>query len=169
MPRVVLFSTDAALTAADVLSQTEAWNGDPLELVWVSLGPVPGTTPFNPASGWPRTEPGPPGASRPIHGWAATPAQAEGSATGPGPSPATLTRKQAEARAVGDGRRLWAAVENDEGVAAFVTGADALTAVDLGGVRAAYHLARRHQVPIATHGLVPCLVEVEARAAGRAS
>lgn len=159
MPRVVLFSTDAALTAESVLDQTKEWTGEPLELVWISLAPVAGTTPFEPVDGWPRAiDPGH------VPGWSA-PAGPPGSAPSAGkPSTGKLTRKQAEAFAVEQGRQLWAAVEDHAQLAALVEAADALAAVDLGGVRTAYHLARRHQVAIATHGLVPCLVELDARA-----
>lgn len=179
MPRVVLFSTDAALTAESVLDQTKEWTGEPLELVWISLAPVAGTTPFEPADGWPRAiDPGHvPGWSAPAGPPGSAPSAAKPSAGKPSaakptarktsvgkPSAGKLTRKQAEALAVEQGRQLWAAVEDHAQLAALVEAADALAAVDLGGVRTAYHLARRHQVAIATHGLVPCLVELDARA-----
>ncbi|MDO5501123.1 MAG: hypothetical protein Q4F67_15730, partial [Propionibacteriaceae bacterium] len=80
------------------------------------------------------------------------------------PADPPLSRTEAEARSLEQGKELWAAVDTDETIAALVTGADAIAAADLGGVRTAHHLARRHEIAIATQGIVPALVELAARA-----
>ncbi len=72
-------------------------------------------------------------------------------------------RRRAEAAARARGVALWDHVSADEQVGRLVSGADAVAAVDLGAVRAAFHLARRNPHLVATNGLVPCLVELEAR------
>ena len=94
-------------------------------------------------------------------------ASSRGRGSGPARRPAgpssRVLRLRAEAAARARGVRLWEHVSADEEVARLVSGADAVAAVDLGAVRAAFHLAREHPHLVATNGLVPCLVELDAR------
>ena len=201
MPRVVLLATDPDLTVESITEQLGTWSGAPLDVVLVSLHPVPGTVTDAGRLTWAdgtaldaadrglvgrsyeeRPASQPPASALPAAGQRGraradllrtTPARLRSAVrhrlgrSGPtrrsaGPSSRAL-RLRAEAAARARGVSLWAHVSSDEEVCRLVSGGDAVAAVDQGAVRAAFQLARRNHHLVATNGLVPCLVELEAR------
>lgn len=156
---MVLVATDPALRPAGVAEQLAGWSGAPLHLVLLTLHHVPEVPPARGGDPW-RPGVGAPGAVS-LAGWSYEPPPA------PGPEPtgsARARRLRAEADARARGERLWEHVAADDGVAAVLDSADALAALDPGGLRTAFHLARRRPEVVATNGLLPALVELDHRA-----
>ncbi|HHU10423.1 MAG TPA: hypothetical protein GXZ60_10470, partial [Intrasporangiaceae bacterium] len=58
---------------------------------------------------------------------------------------------------------LWTLLNGESRLTELLEQCDALVAIDQGGIRSAFHLARRHSPAIATNGLAPALVELAAR------
>lgn len=159
MPRVVLVATDPDLELSELTAPLSDWEGEPLAPVLVALHRVSGVEALDPDDPWPP----PPDIARPtgVRGRCYDEVRAP---TGPRPASARTRRLQDEAAAQERGRRLWDLMSADGALVPLLVAADAIAATDLGGIRSAFHLARRHDIPVATNGLVPCLVELAARA-----
>lgn len=159
MPRVVLVATDPDLQVSELTAPLADWEGGRLTVVLVSLHGVPDLEALDPSGGWPAS---PDRAGGPtLRGWTyrEPPAPA-----GPRAGSARARRLQDEAAAQQRGRRLWELASQDAALGPLLDAADAIVATDLGGIRSAFHLARRHGIEVATSALVPCLVELAARA-----
>lgn len=160
MPRVVLLATDPDLSTQHVTAQVTHWTCEPLELVLVSLYPLDDVDAVDPLGPWT-------GATTDAEPWTLR-GWTYGEVPPPDVPPQPPSRAQrAQEQAVRQERshRLWDLVAADAALAPLLGAADAVAALDIGGIRSAFHLARRHDIPVATNGLVPALVELAAHSA----
>lgn len=164
MPRVVLFTAEPAPAVDRIASEVETWAGEPISLVLVGLCDVGELDPVDLDRPWPlEGEPGRQWRLR-IHHYA-EPVPADPTSDD-AEVPARERRRRERAAVLERGRRLLTLIEGDPALVPLLDGADAFVALDESGVRAAFHLARRHRPEVATDGLVPAVVELTARAAG---
>lgn len=158
MLRVVLIATDPDLRVSELVAALRDFDGERLTAVLVSLHTVPGLEPCGPDDGWPSFA-----AVADVPTLRVWSYDEVASPPATRPESARARRLRDEAAAQQRGGRLWELVSDDTALALLLEAAHAIAAIDLGGIRSAFHLARRHRIAVATNGLVPCLVELAAR------